>query len=510
LYNDLNFQTTENNELSKNVFGGELRYSFSSKKFRTTLRFNNGQQYLNTGYNGRSVLGINSFYKINEKSNIGININGNYTNPRKYSLPLNTPSPFRSFLKNQVIYGYSISPLFYIFGGTGYEFISTDAFPALERGVDVFSTQTGFLNVGIRLRGKKSNSVMILQVTSGLVNIAKGPTTIWENTIPAHENPFVNYNILSLSLRRLKWGFQAMYSIGPRSIQDQFGWYFQDINSRYLQVMPYYRSFIYKRSIYLDVGISYNNDLVAISSYTNLNTQIEWYLPNDWKIRALNVYSVQARSRSAGDVERYQTVYMEAGVRKEFGIQQQRQKFYDLKVVFFKDYNGNGVKEENEPGINNVLFYIERVDEGASTYQGFSSSELLSNQYGEVVLTRIPSGVYETSYNPVGNDAGTFSKGIDALSINLEKSKTVYVPFVEKNKVYGKIVLNRSRLSGIGRIDLSNVRITATDSQGRSYSSLTDTEGNILLFAPLFYDYILSFITIFYSIFNLRQNTFLI
>jgi hypothetical protein len=75
-------------------------------------------------------------------------------------------------------------------------------------------------------------------------------------------------------------------------------------------------------------------------------------------------------------------MYFEASVRKEFGIQQPYLKFYNLKIVFFKDFDGNRIMNENEPGIKNVLVNIQRVDSEAMEYADFTSGELLSNQSG--------------------------------------------------------------------------------------------------------------------------------
>ncbi|MDX9771740.1 MAG: OmpA family protein, partial [Tenuifilaceae bacterium] len=58
--------------------------------------------------------------------------------------------------------------------------------------------------------------------------------------------------------------------------------------------------------------------------------------------------------------------------------------------------------------------------------------------------------------------------------------------------------------------DVSNVRITATDSQGRSYSTLTDRNGEFVLFAPITDEYIVSINNIYYENFDLRQNSFLV
>jgi len=199
-------------------------------------------------------------------------------------------------------------------------------------------------------------------------------------------------------------------------------------------------------------------------------------------------------------------MYFEASVRKEFGFQQPTVKYYDLKLVFFKDYNGNRIKNDNEPGIKNVLISIQRTD--TPEYSDFTSGELLSNQYGEVLFENIPAGIYDLSYNPVGNEAGTFSKADFESTIRFNKNTTLYIPFVEKNKVFGKIILNRSKLSGLGKVDVSNVRITVTDSRGNTFSTLTDKNGEFMIFAPITDEYIVSINNIFYEDFNLRQNSF--
>ncbi len=510
VYNELSFVPSDDNTYSKTAYGGELRYSFNSRKLRTTLKSKFGTPYLNSSYNGRASLLFNTQYRIDPKSSIVVNITGNKNNPENYFSIPGTPVPSRAFVKIQPYFGYNISPKFYIFGGPGYEISSTDAFSALQTGQEFFSNQIGFLTLGLRFRGEKPSDAINFQYSVGALDVIKAPQSIWNIPKPSNQGELGIYNNFSLNIRRANWGVQAMYSDGPRSVQDHFSWHYINSDSRYLKIMPYYRSFVFKESLYLDLSASYSNDLVALSTYTNINTQLEWILSNDMKIRALNVYSVQSRVTSGGDVDRFQNIYFELGFKKEFGLQQPRQKFYDLNIVFFKDFNGNGKRDDNEPGIKNILFEIERIDDGMMQYQGFSSTELLSDQNGSVSLKRIPSGVYETSYYPIGSDAGTFSKSTEDVVINLDKNTTLNIPFVEKNKVFGKIILNRSRLSGLGRIDLSNVKVTATDSHGRSYSTLTDKNGQFVLFAPITDEYILNINNIFYENFDLRQNNFLV
>ncbi len=255
-----------------------------------------------------------------------------------------------------------------------------------------------------------------------------------------------------------------MYTNGPRSIYSSLaGTTVPD--QRVCSGDAYFDAFIYKDMLKLMVNVSYTNDLVSKSSYSNITSQLSGTFPR-LANQAAECLHHSVAHHGTETVERFQNMYFEASVRKEFGFQQPTVKYYDLKLVFFKDYNGNRIKNDNEPGIKNVLLSIQRTD--TPEFPDFSSGELLSNQYGEVFFENIPAGIYDLSYNPVGTEAGTFSKTDIESTIRFDKNTTLYIPFVEKNKVFGKIILNRSKLSGLGKVDVSNVRITVTDSRGNT------------------------------------------
>jgi len=209
-------------------------------------------------------------------------------------------------------------------------------------------------------------------------------------------------------------------------------------------------------------------------------------------------------------LETYQNLYLELGIKKDFNINQPRVRYHDIELSFFKDFNGNYLKDENEPGVKNVLVSMEKTSsEAVGRIPGdFYGGELISDNTGNVSFEDIPEGIYKISYNPVGSDLGSYSKAKDDIELRVNRSGKYFFPFVEKNKVFGKIVLNRSRLSGLGKVDISNIRITATDSRGNTFSTLTDKEGGFIIYAPVTDEYIVNINNIFYEDFDLRQNNF--
>ena len=506
-YNQLEFGRTPDTLQSKTALGATANFTYSASQLRVSVRYKAGEKYFYSGYNGRSELMAQADYNFKNSSRLIYNAIDNRNSPGDYRTYGLTYQPYTNFHRQLLTYGVNFTPRFYLFTGPGFELNSTDIFPVIRRGEDYFSTIVYNYNAGLRFKGSRPGSSLTTQMFAGWVNVAHQPTHFQDPgfSIPDSKNKF-DYQFFSINLRQPMWGAQAMYTNGPRSIYQQFSWYYSSRPTRLLRVMPYFDAFIYKDMLKLMVNVSYTNDLVSKSSYSNITSQLYWYLPRDWQIRLLNVYTIQSRTTGTETVERFQNMYFEASVRKEFGFQQPTVKYYDLKLVFFKDYNGNRIKNDNEPGIKNVLLSIQRTD--TPEFPDFSSGELLSNQYGEVFFENIPAGIYDLSYNPVGTEAGTFSKADIESTIRFDKNTTLYIPFVEKNKVFGKIILNRSKLSGLGKVDVSNVRITVTDSRGNTFSTLTDKNGEFMIFAPITDEYIVSINNIFYEDFNLRQNNF--
>ena len=508
-YSQVKFGRVNDTTFSKVALGHTAHANYNTRKLNALVRFKSGQPFLNSSYNGRSEFMSQVIYTVNDKNNLQYYAIDNRNSPGDYRTYGLVQQPFTNFHKQLITWGYFPNNRIHLFTGPGFEINSSDIFPVIKRGDDYFRTLVYNYNIGFRFKGQKQGSSLTTQIFTGFVDVIHKPIHFVDSTfsIPSTKERF-NYQFFSVNLRQPRWGFQAMYTNGPRSIYEQFSWYYGSRPNRLLRVMPYFDSYIYKEQLRLQINVSYSNDLVSKSSYSNITSQIFWYLPKDWQLRFLNVYTIQSRVTPSEAVERFQNMYFEASVRKEFGIQQPYLKFYNLKIVFFKDFDGNRIMNENEPGIKNVLVNIQRVDSEAMEYADFTSGELLSNQYGEVTYEKIPSGIYELSYNPVGNDAGTFSKADIDLNFTLSKDMTLYVPFVEKNKVFGRIILNRSKLSGLGKVDVSNIRITATDSRGYTFSTLSDRNGEFVIYAPVTDEYVVTVNNIFYENFDLRQNNF--
>lgn len=494
---------------NRGEFGGEMDYSSIMGNLKTHIKGKFGSKFYYGNYRGRFNANFNFTYKLSPTQRLVLD---GYQN--SYNIPFieNGISYHQKSSESKEIrldYSHFITPEIMLNGGPGFEgFKWNGVSDATERS---FINSNGYkMILGARFRFENTNATLSPQATIARVYITDFPKSAATYFPEVLRRDKFNYQYFSLNLRTKIWGFLAAYTSGPKSIFEQYTYFYNGRQNKRLRFMPYIDAFIYQRKLQFITNISYANDLVARSTYTNITSLLYWYLPHDWRLNVLGTYSIQNRANSQEASQTYQTIYLELGIKKEFNFSHPRVQYHNLSLLFFKDFNGNRVQESNEPGIKNVLVVISKeFEKDLGDIPGeVTSIELLSDNLGRVNFDNLPSGMYNLSYNPVGNDAGTFSKADIDLSINLNKNTNLNIPFVEKNKVFGNIVLNRSKLSGLGKLDVSNVRITATDSRGRTYSTLTDKIGAFVIFAPVTDEYIVNINNIFYENFDLRQNNF--
>lgn len=491
-----------------NEFGGEVRYITKIDNFYASFKGKYGSQLYMGSYRGRSDLNLFSYYQLNPIHRLSL-----YAYENRYNVPTIrdesiTLYRFSLSREGRVEHAITITPNIIMNWGPGYEqtqwkgvVSDTSRYHIGTQGVK------GILGARFRIPG--TQTTLTPQFTYSQVNVFKHDFNFpMDGSLSKRLN--FNYQYFTMNLRSKIWGLMTTYTSGPKTVFDQLTYLLNNKSTRVIRVMPYIDAFIYKDMLQFMTNISYSNNLVSRTSFANITTQFFWYLPKDWRIHVLGVYTLQNRIDPQEISQKYQTIYLEAGIRKEFNFNQPRVRFHDLSLIFFKDFNGNFTQDPNEPGIKNVLTTISRIDRltDQDIPGEFNSIELLSDNLGVIHLERIPEGKYSMAFNPVGKDAGTFSKALEDFTLDVNKSGPIYIPFVEKNKVFGKIVLNRSRLSGMGKVDVSNVRITATDSRGRTYSTLTNKAGEFVIFAPVTDEYIVNINNIFYENFDLRQNNY--
>lgn len=495
-----------NNKKNYNEHGFQVNYSSTVGPFTSYLISRFGSDLLSSPYAGKFELLSNINWKINNSNQLVLLYNENRIKQTAIqdTAFLNLGELITREGKLQL--RHFVSPNVEVFGGPIVENnISTglNSFPQNKQ----FKNINTKASIGARLKNSANTVIITPSFEFAMAKILDNPFA--DISADLDRKSFF-FHHLTLSMRTRSLMVMAFYTSGPRSTFDQINYLRTGNQTRKIQFLPSFDRFIFKDIVKLNLGLSYSNDMILKSTYSTLNGLLNLYLPKNWELQFLGVYSLQKRLNVQELIETYQTLYLEVGIKKDFNINQPRVKYYDLELGFFKDYNGNFIQEENEPGIKNVLVSFEKISSDVKGFipGDFSTGELLSDNLGRVKLVKVPEGIYKINYNPIGKEAGSFTKASEDLELVVNRSGKFFFPFVEKNKVFGKIVLSRSRLSGLGKIDVSNVRITATDSKGRTYTTLTDKNGGFVIFAPITDQYVVNINNIFYENFDLRQNNF--
>ena len=164
------------------------------------------------------------------------------------------------------------------------------------------------------------------------------------------------------------------------------------------------------------------------------------------------------------------TQFLRFGIRKEFKIKRPGGKAFDLKVVVFKDADGNGVKDLGEELVENVLLKI-------------NDKAVITDRQGQAEFKNLIFGNYLVESDVLGDTEGWFKT--DDNSIIMDKSKTLYIPLSRGVQVTGTILLQKASYSRfLNDVDLSGIRISAVGADDKVYSGITDRQGQFRIFVP--------------------------
>ncbi len=327
----------------------------------------------------------------------------------------------------------------------------------------------------------------------------------------ATNESYFTYNIY-LNLISKNFNFYLQYRNGPFAVFEQYRNYIADNYARWLFVTPAYHKYFFNNTIEFDVRVNYSSNINTKESNLTLTPQVYLYLPKSWTFRILNTTSSRSRRDAFSNASvRYNTTYFEAAIRKEFNCKQPRFQYYDLKVVFFKDLNGNRKKEANEPGLRNILASIEPDLKNSEQNRNVIAAKLLTGSDGNISYTNIVNGAYNLKYILIGDMVGNFNREEMTHPFIIDGDKTIYIPYLENNRIIGKVILNRDPLSSLEQnIDISNIRVIAEDTKGHSYSALTDKQGNFILYTPVTDHYVVKINNIFYESFDIQQPEYIV
>lgn len=307
------------------------------------------------------------------------------------------------------------------------------------------------------------------------------------------------------------YGIRFAYDYGPM-VNTGIYQFAIDASNNSINLSPYAMKHLFKGrlSLSLFANLAYRLDLKY--GTININPKIEAYIFKDWYVVAGGTYSYVNQEYKGKNIDA-SYYYTELSIKKKWGKSDYKKWQKDLrriKIVFFQDNNGNGVKDNFEQGIPHVkarLLLINSADQKRTANFPVDIT-LLSNDKGNAIFSRIPMGLYELTITPLIDQKEYFYVSKTAEKIEVTRTDIYYVPFQKASKIQGQIEVSQRKYSLKSEKirDLANIKVTAFNKQGNSYSAFTRMDGSFVLYAPGNNIYYLRISNVFGKNYRILQN----
>jgi len=244
----------------------------------------------------------------------------------------------------------------------------------------------------------------------------------------------------------------------------------------------------------------------------NVNPKVETYIINDYYFVVGGTYNYvqQVFNERTYSNSFY---YLEFTIKKRWGKKGKNNRdreFKRMKVLMFQDDNGNGEKDPGEKGVPFVKTRILlKSTPDKEAREGLPVDiTLLSNESGYSTFNKIPLGYYEIFIAPLSDLNEYFYVSHSIESVELIDNMVYEIPFQKARKITGQINIKRRKFIKEEEegMDLKNIRVTAYNQEGHSYSAFTDAQGRFVMNAPGGLTYFVRIENIFGSTFKILQN----
>lgn len=311
------------------------------------------------------------------------------------------------------------------------------------------------------------------------------------------------------------YSFTASYDYGPM-VNTGLYQFANDVENNSLTVGPTVTKSYFQERINLSLFASYIYRFDLKYASLNINPKIETYIARNWYVGVSGTYHY-TKQEYHRFVSKSDYTYIEFSVKKKWGKTDFNQWYKDtrsLKIVLFQDDNANGIKDYGEQGIPYVKTRVKLTNAASDNFMERFPVDitLLSNDAGVVIYNRLPVGFYDIQITPLIDLKEYFYVNRSAEKVELSQSTAYYIPFQKATKIQGYINIKREKFIQKGQetIDLANIRVTAYNKQGNSYSAFTLEDGSFTIFVPGDIQYFVRMENVFGSRFKIPKNDILI
>ena len=502
-----NFTSANPSNNDSSVIGNSynLNYSGSIKK----IRFNFGQlNTLNGLHNSQSLRRTNGSIscKINKKSNLKFYSLGQYFSPSRLGFIQSSQITYLNTSQNINRLSYNLK-----FNKK----ISFSVGPSLqsnyrERFIQRDTILSGFLNetfgffgsMNVRLKNKESLSPSIFL----------GNTRFKDRLVDTLSYKGASNISFGINYLNPIWSLNFRYMRGVNFFIDQNIFITEEtkISNETIFIRANFKKEIPSRKIslqgscnwFLRMPVNISNFGLSGRMSFQINRRLNGFTnTNLFTTRSSNVEDGSSSSRFFN---------INFGLTYNVDIPQPKIKYYDLKIVCFKDLNGDKIKSDNEEGIPNIILNISRDYESDFLNILFSEMELISDQEGNIVLKDLPEGDFFLVFRSLVNLGVLHNTKGNEQEISMQEDYTLFIPYGEGYKVIGQVIISRDINSSLGAVKPSRIRVDAVSSTGEIYSTLTDDNGSFSISVPLAGYYKVSLNNVFGDNFHIKNNKMIV
>ncbi len=471
--------TTSLPALDTSLLGFSYRFSYGAnlKKLRLTLSTTNNQ-YNYLRFRANHTINGNASYKINHKSRI--NAFGNYRSTRPSRVK--ETSFYKGYYSENQIYRATYT---YTFSSS----ITAQIGPSFrifrrQKYVDTIGITSDFTNF---FYGIYANSRVKLSQYNAITPIVSIGQTSFINPLTSSFEAKPRFTArVGLNFTSRNYGAQARYTYGPNVFLSQDFFIYDNSATETISLRANADKYLRERTIKLTGFATYYLRLPANRQSFVLSGRSEFKLPKGWSTNiTANIYTNSIDDENNG-IQTHRFFSLNAGVKKAFGIQQPRIKYYDLTVICFNDYNGNGVREENEPLLPNIKVKVTKNEDVPEKRDiRWAERELItSTDGGSIYIENIPNTHFKLEFDPLFNLGNLYNVNGDVQEFTFNENTTLYVPYVQSYKVFGNIIMIRDEYSSKGTIKVGGIRVTASNAKGEVFAALTNNEGSYVINVP--------------------------
>ncbi|MCB0700870.1 MAG: carboxypeptidase regulatory-like domain-containing protein [Chitinophagales bacterium] len=260
-------------------------------------------------------------------------------------------------------------------------------------------------------------------------------------------------------------GLSARYDIGPYFYHEYIKYIKNPEKYSRLVLGPYAEVSMFKRSLTIRGQYNYNTSEPAGTESSNVLGNIVYR--NYKHSYDLNITGMAPLNKEK--IEPYVTMSFRIMLHTPFVPVR---KYYNLKLILYKDENVNGKFDEGEGKVAGQMLSL-------------SNDLFVSNEDGEVIFKNVEKKDFRADFGYTSKIKGWIPQEGTRQTFTVTGNNTIYVPYKKSKVLSGKLNINLDKNSNLD-FKVSNIKVIATgnDSLRSSYSTLTDENGEFSFNLP--------------------------